>query len=117
VSLCEVKAPVRSSVVGAAALKELCQSLRFLGTEADDSTWLAPWFLERVTHISDHRLSRGLPQALERSPTLPGRFQARCRALCACHQLWITHRAIPLKKVLCPALTPDWSQRGECRLR
>jgi hypothetical protein len=98
VPLCELKAPVRGSVVGAAALKELSESLRLLGTEPDDSARLAPWFLERVTHISDDRLSRSLPQALERSPTLPGRFQARCRALCACDQLWITHRAIPLRK-------------------
>ena len=94
----ELKAPVRRSVVGAVALKELSQPLRFLGAEPDHSTWLAPWFLERVTHISDDRLSRSLPQALKRSPTLPGRFQARCRALCACDQLWITHRAIPLRK-------------------
>jgi len=98
VPLCELKAPVRGSVVGAAALKELSESLRLLGAEPDDSAWLAPWLLERITHISDHRLSRCLPQALERSPTLPGRFQARCRALCACDQLWITHRAIPLRK-------------------
>jgi hypothetical protein len=98
VPLCELKAPVRGPVVGVTALKEFGESLRLLGTEPDDSTWLAPWFLERVSHISDDRLSRSLPQALERSPTLPSRFQARCRALCACDQLWITHRAIPLRK-------------------
>jgi hypothetical protein len=61
VTLCELKAPVRSPVVGAIALKELSEPLRFLGTEPDDSTRLAPWFLERVTHISDDRLSRSLP--------------------------------------------------------
>jgi hypothetical protein len=61
VALCELKAPVRSSVVGAIALKELSEPLRFLGTEPDDSTRLAPWFLERVTHISDDRLGRSLP--------------------------------------------------------
>ena len=95
--LCEVKAPVRGPVVATAALKELGELLRLFGTEPDDGTWLAPWFLERVTHISDDRLGRRLPQALECSPTLPGRFQARGRALCAYDQLWITHRAIPLR--------------------
>jgi hypothetical protein len=47
-------------VVAAAALKELGESLRLLGAEPDDRTWLAPWFFERVTHVSDDRLGRRL---------------------------------------------------------
>jgi hypothetical protein len=48
-------------MVATAALKELSELLRLFGTEPDDGTWLAPWFLERVTHISDDRLGRRLP--------------------------------------------------------
>jgi hypothetical protein len=61
VPLRDLEAPVGGSVVAAAALKELGEALCFLGTEPDDRTWLAPWFFERVTHISDDRLGRRLP--------------------------------------------------------
>ena len=83
----ELKAPVRGPRIAAAVLKVFSEPLGLLGTEPDDSSWLAPWFFERVTHVSDDRLSGRLPQALERSPTLPGRFQARGRALCTRNQL------------------------------
>jgi hypothetical protein len=85
-------------VVAVATLKEVREPLRLIGAEPDDSAWLSPWFFERVAHVSDHRLRRRLPDALERSPTLPGRFQAGGRMLCTCDQLRITHRAIPLMK-------------------
>jgi hypothetical protein len=80
----EVETPVRGPLITPVALEELGESLRFLSAEPDDSTRLTPWFLERVTHISDDGLSRRLPQALECSPTLPGRFQARGRAFSTC---------------------------------
>jgi hypothetical protein len=48
-------------VAGAAALKELSEPLCLLGAEPDHSTRLFPWFLERVTHVSDDRLGRRLP--------------------------------------------------------
>jgi hypothetical protein len=104
VPLRDLKASVGCAlVIAAATLKELREPLRLFGAEPDDSTRLAPWFFERVAHISDDRLGGRLPEALERPPTLPGRFQARGRALCMCDQLWITHRAIPLSK-LCARL-------------
>jgi hypothetical protein len=57
-----LRAPVRGSEVAAVVttLKELSESLRFLGAESDDRSWLAPWFLKCVTHISDDRLGRCL---------------------------------------------------------
>ena len=62
VPLRDLNAPVGGPVVaGAAALKELREPLRLLGAEPDDSTRLSPWFLERVTHVSDDRLGRRLP--------------------------------------------------------
>jgi hypothetical protein len=88
---------VDGTVVAAGQLKELREPLRLVGAEAYDSTWLPPWLSQRVAHISDDRLGRRLPYALECSPTLPGRFQARGRALRTGDQLWITHRAIPPK--------------------
>jgi hypothetical protein len=39
-------------------LKELREPLRLIGAEPDDSARLPPWFLERIAHVSDHRLSR-----------------------------------------------------------
>jgi len=45
----------------AAALKELREPLRLLGTEPDDRARLAPWFRERAAHISDDRLGRRVP--------------------------------------------------------
>jgi hypothetical protein len=95
--LCELKLAVGGLVIAADALKELREPLRLIGAEPDDSTWLAPWFFERVAHIPDYRLSGRIPEALERSPTLPGCLQVRGRALCTGDQLWITHRAIPLR--------------------
>jgi hypothetical protein len=58
---CEVEIPVRGRLITSVALKELGESLRFLSAEPDDSTRLTPWFLERVTYISDDGLSRRLP--------------------------------------------------------
>jgi len=84
--------------VADATLKELRESLGLVCAEPDDSARLPPWFLQRIAYISDDRLSRRLLKALKRSPSLPGRFQSRGRMLCACDQLWITHRAIPLRK-------------------
>ena len=104
------------NVIGIVALKKLRQPFGLVGAEADHGTWLSPGLTERVAHVAHYRLSRCLPEALERSPTLPGRFQARSRVLCTGDQLWITHRAIPLK-IVCPGITPDRSQRGERRLR
>jgi hypothetical protein len=48
-------------VAGAAGLKEFSEPLCLLGAEPDDGTRLSPWFLERVTHVSDDRLARRLP--------------------------------------------------------
>ena len=87
------------NVIGIVSLKKLRQPLGLVGAEADHGTWLSPRLLERVAHVAHDRLSRCLPEALESSPTLPGRFQARSRVLCTADQLWITHRAIPLKIV------------------
>jgi len=86
------------TIVTDAALKELREPLSLVCAEPNDSARLPPWFLQRIAHISDDRLSRRLLKALERSPSLPGRFQARGRMLCTYDQLWITHRAIPLRK-------------------
>jgi hypothetical protein len=62
VPLRELNAPFRGPMVdGAAALKELGEPLCLLGAEPDHSTRLFPWFLERVTHVSDDRLGRRLP--------------------------------------------------------
>jgi hypothetical protein len=86
------------NVIGIVSLKKLRQPLGLVGAEADHGTWLSPGLAEGVAHVAHYRLSRCLPEALERSPTLPGRFQARSRVLCTADQLWITHRAIsPLK--------------------
>ena len=85
------------NVIGIVPLEKLRQPLGLVGAEADHGTWLSPRLTERVAHVAHYRLSRCLPEALERSPTLPGRFQARSRVLCTGNQLWITHRAIPLK--------------------
>jgi hypothetical protein len=104
------------NVIGIVSLKKLRQPLGLVGAEADHGTWLSPRLFERVAHVAHYRLSRCLPEALERSPALPGRFQARSRVLCTADQLWITHRAIPLK-IVCPGISPDRSQRGERRLR
>jgi hypothetical protein len=58
----DLDAPVRGPMVaGAAGLKELSKPLCLLGAEPDDGTRLSPWFLERVTHVSDDRLARRLP--------------------------------------------------------
>jgi len=57
----EVEIPVRGSVAAVVALEEFGEPLRLLGAEPDDSTRLTPWFLERVTHISDDGLGRRLP--------------------------------------------------------
>jgi hypothetical protein len=86
-------------VIGIVPLEKLRQPLGLVGAEADHGTWLSPGLAERIAHVPHYRLSRRLPEALERSPTLPGRFQARSRVLCTGDQLWITHRAIPLKIV------------------
>jgi len=104
------------NVIGIVSLKKLRQPLGLVGAEADHGTWLSPRLAERVAHVAHYRLSRRLPEALERSPTLPGRFQARSRVFCTGDQLWITHRAIPPKNSL-PRISPDRSQRGERRLR
>src|ERR1700679_3304614 len=104
------------NVIGIVPLKELRQPLGLVGAEADHGPWLSPRLAERIAHVANYRLSRCLPEALERSPTLPGRFQARSRVMCAADQLWITHRAIPLK-IVSPGISPDRSQRGERRLR
>jgi hypothetical protein len=85
------------TLIGIVPLEKLGQPLGLVGAEADHGPWLSPWLAERVAHVAHYRLSRRLPEALERSPTLPGRFQARTRVLCTGDQLWITHRAIPLK--------------------
>jgi hypothetical protein len=61
VLLRNLEAPVRGPVLAGAALEELSESLRLLGAEPDDSTRLAPWFFERVSHVSDDRLGRRLP--------------------------------------------------------
>jgi hypothetical protein len=90
------------NVIVIVSLKKLRQPLGLVGAEADHGTWLSPGLAERV--------------ALERSPAFPGRFQARSRVLCTGDQLWITHRAIPLK-IVYPGISPDRSQRGERRLR
>jgi hypothetical protein len=82
----------------ATPLEKVREPLRLFGAEPDDSARLTPRLLERVAHVSDDRLGRRLPDALERSPTLPGRFQERGRILRACDQLRITHCAIPLRK-------------------
>jgi len=58
--------------VAAAALEEFREPFRLVRAEPYDSARLSPWFLQRVTHISDHRLRRRFAYALERSPTLPG---------------------------------------------
>ena len=89
------------NVIGIVSLKKLRQPLGLVGAEADHGAWLSPRLAERVAHVAHYRLSRCLPEALERSPALPGRFQARSRVLCAADQLWITHRAIP-PKILYP---------------
>ncbi|HEY3878258.1 MAG TPA: hypothetical protein VGM12_06620 [Trebonia sp.] len=89
---------VDGAVFTAAALEEIREALCLVRAEADDGARLPPRFFKRVAHISDNRLSRRLPYPLERSPTLPGGFQAGGRMLCTCDQLWITHRAIPLIK-------------------
>src|SRR3984957_17457554 len=104
------------NVIAIVSLKKLRQPPGLVGAEADQGTCLSPGLFERVSPLDNSRRSRGPPEALERSPTLPGRFQARSRVLCAADQLWITHRAIPLKSV-CPGISPDRSQRGERRLR
>jgi hypothetical protein len=93
------------NVIAIVSLKKLRQPLGLVGAEADHGTWLSPGLFERVAHVANYRLSRRLPEALERSPALPGRFQARRRVLCTADQLWITHRAIPPKKFS----TPDFS--------
>jgi hypothetical protein len=90
------------NVIGIVSLKKLRQPLGLVGAEADHGPWLSPGLAERVAHVAHHRLSRRLPEALERSPALPGRFQARSRVLCAADQLWITHRAIPPKNSVPP---------------
>jgi hypothetical protein len=90
------------NVISIVSLKELRQPLGLVGAEADHGPWLSPGLAERVAHVAHHRLSRRLPEALERSPALPGRFQARSRVLCAADQLWITHRAIPPKNSVPP---------------
>ena len=90
------------NVIGIVSLKKLRQPLSLVGAEADHGARLSPRLFECVAHITYNRLSRCLPEALERSPTLPGRFQARSRVLCTGDQLWITHRAIPPKKFFTP---------------
>jgi hypothetical protein len=87
------------NVISIVPLKKLRQPLGLVGAEADHGTGLSPRLGERIAHVAHYRLSRRLPESLERSPTLPGRFQARTRVLCTGDQLWITHRAIPLKIV------------------
>jgi hypothetical protein len=104
------------NVIGIIPLKKFRQPLGLVGAEADHGTWLSPRLAERIAHVAHDRLSRCLPEALERSPTLPSRFQARSPVMCTGDQLWITHRAIPLK-IVCPGISPDRSQRGERRLR
>ena len=105
------------NVIGIVPLKKLRQPLGLVGAEADHCPWLSPRLAERIAHVANYRLSRCLPESLERSPTLPGRFQARSRVMCAADQLWITHRAIPLRKFVPGVNSPDWSQRGERRRR
>ncbi len=57
----ELKPPVRGPRITAAVLKEFSEPLGFLRTEPDNSSRLAPWFFERVTHVSDDRLGGRLP--------------------------------------------------------
>jgi hypothetical protein len=104
------------NVIAIVSLKKLRQPLGLVGAEADHGTWLSPGLTERVAHVAHYRLSRCLPEALERSPTLPGRFQARSRVLCTGDQLWITHRAIPLK-LSTPEFLRTGPSCGERRLR
>jgi hypothetical protein len=75
-------------------LEEFRESFRFIGAEPDHGTWLTPWLFERVAHVPHHGLGRRVREALERSPSLPCRFQARSGVLRARDLLWITHRAI-----------------------
>jgi len=70
------------NVIGIVSLKKLGQPLGLVGAEADHGPWLSPGLAERIAHVAHHRLSRGFPQALERSPARPSRFQARTRVLC-----------------------------------
>ena len=93
------KLEVRADGGAVAALDEFGEPLGFLGAEPDDRARLAPWFFQRVAHLSDDRLCRRPSEALERSPSLPGRFQARGRVPCTRDQLWITRRAIPLRNL------------------
>jgi hypothetical protein len=58
--------------VGVAPLKKVRQPLGLVGAEADHGARLSPRLAERVAHITYDRLSRCLPEALKRSPTLPG---------------------------------------------
>jgi hypothetical protein len=78
--------------VGVAVLEEFRESFRFIGTEPDYGTWLAPWLFERVAHVPHHGLGRRVRKPLKRSPSLPCRFQARSSVLGARDLLWITHR-------------------------
>src|SRR5262245_2271704 len=76
-------------------LEEVREPFRLVGAESDDRTWLPPGFLECVAHVPHHRLGRPFPHTLERSPPLPGSFQARSGVLRGGDQLWITHGGIP----------------------
>ena len=60
------------NVIAIVSLKKLRQPLGLVGAEADHGTRLPPRLAERVAHITYNRLSRCLPESLERSPTLPG---------------------------------------------
>jgi hypothetical protein len=65
--------------LGAAVLKEVREPFGLVGAEPDDRTRLPSGFLECVAHVPDDRLGRPFPHTLERSPPLPGCFQARRR--------------------------------------
>src|SRR5690242_6380223 len=75
--------------LGVAMLEKFRESFRFVGAEPDHSTWLPPRLLERVPHVADHWLGWRVGQTLERSPSLPCRFQARSCVLRARDLLWI----------------------------
>ena len=87
----DLKAPVRGPVAAAATL-------------------------ERVTHIPDEPAGPASPPgpgALSNAPRpIPGAGPRVVHVRPA-----LGHASCDPPKVMCPALAPDWSQRGECRLR
>jgi hypothetical protein len=81
-------------------LKEFRESFGLIGAEPDYGAWLAPRLFERIPYVTNHWLGRRFRHALERSPSLPCRFQARSCVLRARDQLWITHRAPSPESIL-----------------